>query len=163
ASCAGPASIGASGARTSRGQLARRCARTVSSMAGFVASPARALSRSRPRASVSFMTSSACSSHNDALGRQFSWMPLCLNTWPERERLHLGKGGQRAAVELGQGAQLAGVDQRQAGGGAVDDVIDGAGQQSLDRRRAALERNVLHVETSLAVEQITGKARGDDP
>jgi hypothetical protein len=48
-------------------------------------------------------------------------------------------------------------------GGAVDDVVDRAGQQTLDRRRAAIERNVLHVEPGLAIEQIAGKPRRDDP
>src|SRR5262249_45107431 len=45
---------------------------------------------------------------------------------------------------------------------AVDDVVDRAGQKPLHGRRAAVERNVLHVEAGLAVEQIAGETRRDD-
>src|SRR6516164_1612046 len=58
---------------------------------------------------------------------------------------------------------FAALDEREAGGGAIDDVVDRAGQETLHRGRAAVERNVLHVETGLAVEQIAGEARRDDP
>src|SRR6516165_6880130 len=81
----------------------------------------------------------------------------------DRERPDLRQSRERTAVELGERAQFAALDEREAGGGAVDDVVDRAGQESLHRGRAAVERNVLHVETGLAVEQIAGEARRDDP
>src|SRR5215468_9421536 len=81
----------------------------------------------------------------------------------DRERPDLRQSRQRTAVELGERPQFAALDEREAGGGAVDDVVDRAGQESLHRRRAAVERNVLHVETGLAVEQVAGEARRDDP
>src|SRR5262245_45664108 len=80
----------------------------------------------------------------------------------DRERPHVRQCRQRAAVELGERAQLPALDQRQAGGGAVDDVVDRTGQEALHRGRAAAEGNVLHLDTGLAVEQIAGEARGDD-
>src|SRR5262249_36053481 len=81
----------------------------------------------------------------------------------DRERSDLRQSRQRTAVELGKGAQFAALDEREAGGGAVDDVVDRAGQETLHRGRAAVERNVLHVEAGLAIEQIAGKARREDP
>src|SRR5436305_11285003 len=55
------------------------------------------------------------------------------------------------------------MDEGKAGGRPVDDVIDGAGQEALYGRCAAVERNVLHVEAGLAVEEIAGQPRGDNP
>src|SRR5438094_1909904 len=55
------------------------------------------------------------------------------------------------------------MDEGKAGGRSVDDVIDGAGQEALYGRCAAVERNVLHVEAGLAVEEIAGQPRGDNP
>src|SRR5262249_6616334 len=81
----------------------------------------------------------------------------------DRERPGLRQSRKRTAVELGERPQFAALDEREAGGGAVDDVVDRAGQESLHGGRAAVERNVLHVETGLAVEQIAGEARRDDP
>jgi hypothetical protein len=46
---------------------------------------------------------------------------------------------------------FAALDEREAGGGAIDDVVDRAGQETLHRGRAAVERNVLQVETGLAI------------
>src|SRR6266566_6410174 len=87
----------------------------------------------------------------------------CRNAGFDRERPDLWQGRQRPAVEFRQRAQLAATDERKAGGGAVDDVVDRAGQETLHRRRAAVERNVLDVEPGLAVEQIAGKPRRDNP
>src|SRR5262249_6062703 len=84
------------------------------------------------------------------------------NAGLDRERPDLRQGRQRAAVELSKRAQFTALDEREAGGGAVDDVIDRAGQETLHGRRAAVERNVLHVEAGLAVEQIAGEPRRDD-
>src|SRR6516164_1729334 len=80
----------------------------------------------------------------------------------DRERPDFRQSRQRAAVELGERPQLAALDEREAGGGAIDHVVNRAGQETLHRGRAAVERNVLQVETSLAIEQIAGKARRDD-
>src|SRR5438128_10500359 len=55
------------------------------------------------------------------------------------------------------------MDEGKAGGRPVDDVIDGAGQEALYGRCAAVERNVLHVEAGLAVEEIASQPRGDNP
>src|SRR5919197_6369578 len=55
------------------------------------------------------------------------------------------------------------MDERKAGGGAIDDVVDRSGQEALHRRRTAVEWNVLHLEPGLAVEQVAGKPRRDDP
>src|SRR5260221_6696905 len=84
------------------------------------------------------------------------------NAGLDREWPAFRQSRQRPAVELGERPQFAALDEREAGGGAIDDVVDRAGQQTLHRGRAAVERNVLHVETGLAVEQIAGEARRDD-
>ena len=61
-SCAGRASIGASGGRISRDRSARKSAARASRRAGYAASTARAPSPSRPRDTASFASSSARSS-----------------------------------------------------------------------------------------------------